>query len=114
VNAPVEAWGLARFGCRAHAIIGRRYNAPELPRGFFEPARHVHDIAHNRELDAPLRPDVADDHRTEMDADGDRQPVGPSRAPLGIPSLDRGLQFECAGDGARPRQALLEECRTWP
>src|SRR3954451_3916886 len=92
VNALAEGSKLARSGCRTHAVIRHYQCATQFPRGFFETAGHIDDVPHDRELDASLGTDVADDYRTEMDPDGDGQPAGASRAPLAIPSLDLGQQ----------------------
>ena len=83
VDASVELGGLARLSRRAQAVVRRHYRAPEHPCGFLESsACHVDDVANDGELDAPLCTDIANDHRTEMDANGNWKSIGLSRAPF--------------------------------
>src|SRR3954465_12258764 len=90
-----------RLSRGARAVVRHRDDAPELRGGLFETASHVHDVAQDRELDASLHTEIADDYRTEMDADCYRDLIGLPCASLGIPPLKFGLQCKRARNGAR-------------
>src|SRR5215216_724472 len=98
-----------RWAGRLHAHIGNRDHAIQFASGLLQAARHVDDISDHRELEPLFRTEIADDHRTEMDADRYRQPLRFSDRSLGVPSLDLSMQLEGACDGTRRGIAFFPE-----
>ena len=105
----LEAFVSVRWAGRLHARIGDRDHATQFAGGLLEAARDVDDISDHRELEPLFRAEIADDHRTEMDADGYRQPLRFSGRSLGVPPLDLSMQLEGAGDGTRRGIAFFPE-----
>jgi hypothetical protein len=91
---------------RAHADVGCDDRGPELAGCSLKAARDVDDVAHDRELAATLRAEVARHHRPAMNPDRDLDRHRAPRAPLRVPAPELPLQLECAGQRAFSRVLL--------